>query len=97
MEQVNYVTDQTPLAMMTLGQLKEALELNKPTITVQEKEKKYVYGIRGIRELFHVSKVTAQKLKDGILRPSVMQLGRKITTDADMAISLYREATQKNK
>lgn len=51
--------------------------------------KNYVYGLRGIRDLFNVSHVTAQKYKDTFLKPAVMQRGRKIVVDADMAIELY--------
>ncbi len=50
---------------------------------------RYVYGLRGIRELFGVSHATAQKLKDGILKPAVRQYGRKIVVDADMAMELF--------
>lgn len=50
---------------------------------------RYVYGLRGIRELFNVSHATAQKLKDGILKPAVRQCGRKIVVDAGMAMELF--------
>ena len=51
--------------------------------------KQYVYGLKGIRELCHVSHTTAQKLKDGILKPAVRQCGRKIIVDAEMALDLF--------
>lgn len=52
--------------------------------------KRYVYGLRGIRDLFNVSHVTAQKYKDTILAPAVMQRGRKIVVDVDEALRLYK-------
>lgn len=55
------------------------------------KEKKFVYGLRGIKELFNVSHATAQRYKDGILKPAVRQNGRKIVVDVDMALELFRQ------
>ena len=55
-----------------------------------------VYGLKGIQDLFHVSHKTAQKYKDGILRPAVRQNGRKIITDADYAMELFSKAGDKN-
>lgn len=52
---------------------------------------RYVYGLRGIRELFGVSHATAQKYKDTFLAPAVYQRGRKIVVDANRAIGLFNE------
>ena len=60
------------------------------------KSGRHVYGLKGIEELFHVSHKTAQKYKDGILRPAVRQNGRKIITDADYAMELFSKAGDKN-
>ena len=54
-----------------------------------ESGKRYVYGIRGIRELFNVSHVTAQRYKQTWLQPAVTQRGRKIITDVDKAMELF--------
>lgn len=51
--------------------------------------KRYIYGLRGIRDLFNVSHATAQHYKDTFLAPAVMQRGRKIVVDADKAVELY--------
>lgn len=51
--------------------------------------KRYVYGIRGIQDLFNVSHVTAQKYKDGILRDAIYQSGRKIVVDVEKAMELF--------
>ena len=53
--------------------------------------KRYVYGLKGIQELFNVSHLTAQRYKDGILKEAVFQSGRKIVVDADKAIELFNE------
>ena len=53
--------------------------------------KRYIYGVAGIERAFGVSHRTAQKLKDGILKPAVKQRGRKIITDLDLALELFDE------
>lgn len=53
--------------------------------------KRYVYGLRGIRDLFNVSHPTAQKYKDTFLAPAIMQRGRKIIVDAAKAMELYKQ------
>ncbi|MDO5665569.1 MAG: DUF3853 family protein [Bacteroidia bacterium] len=52
--------------------------------------KRYVFGLKGIRELFNVSHVTAQKYKDGIIADAVAQQGAKIIVDADLAMELFK-------
>lgn len=58
---------------------------------LEEKGKHYIYGVAGIERAFGVSHKTAQKLKDGILKPAVKQRGRKIVTDLDLAMELFDE------
>lgn len=87
---------ETPVCMMTGA---EFIELQRMALKEQERiveqqaipttEKRYVYGLRGIRELFNVSHATAQKLKDGILAPAVKQYGRKIVVDEELALQLF--------
>lgn len=55
---------------------------------------RYVYGLRGIQDLFNVSHKTAQSYKDGILKPAIYQYGRKIVVDADKALELFRQAKE---
>ncbi len=64
-----------------------------PTNTPR-KPGRQVYGLKGIEDLFHVSHKTAQKYKDGILKPAVRQHGRKIITDADWALELFASANK---
>ena len=51
--------------------------------------RQYVYGLRGIQELFHVSHATAQKLKNGVLNDAVLQQGRILLVDVERAIELF--------
>ena len=60
-----------------------------PKSETPEPGKRYVYGLRGIQELFNVSHLTAQRYKDGIIKDAVYQSGRKIVVDADKAIELF--------
>ena len=86
------ITDNTPLAMMTVGQLKEVIRETKAAEEQQPaRTHQYVYGLQGIRQLFGVGLNTAQKYKDGILKDAVMQTGRKIIVDVDKAIELYQQ------
>lgn len=52
---------------------------------------RYVFGLRGIAELFGVTVPTAQEYKNTWLQPAVMQRGHKIITDANKAIELFNE------
>ena len=90
------VNDETPIAMLNVGQLRVALGINEtPSETSQpEKEQKqYVYGLAGIRQLFNVSHATAQRYKDTIINKAVMQQGRKIIVDKEEAVKLFKEYT----
>ncbi len=51
--------------------------------------KRYVYGIKGIEELFGCSHATAQHYKDTVIADAVTQNGRKIVVDADYAVELF--------
>lgn len=82
----------TKVIVMTPSELKELLAEARAEGNPQPpapKGKRYVYGLRGIRDLFNVSHTTAQKYKDSFLKPAVTQRGRKIIVDAEMAIELF--------
>ena len=85
------VTEQTPLSFLTVGQFLELLNTGKQNepVRIQESEKRYIYGLRGIRQLFNVSHATAQRYKDTIIKDAVLQQGRKIIIDADKAMELF--------
>ncbi|MCJ7821206.1 MAG: DUF3853 family protein [Bacteroidales bacterium] len=64
-------------------------QLIKPLPTITPQDKKYVYGITGIAELFGCSKTTANAIKQsGRIDKAIIQVGRKIAVDADLAMSL---------
>lgn len=84
------IKDDTPIAMLTVGQLREYFRINTPSVPELEKgEKKYVYGIRGIAELFNCSIPTANRIKkSGKIDVAITQIGRKIIVDAGLALEL---------
>lgn len=88
------VQDNTPLAMLTVEQFLELLYSKESHLKPVEKtsdytDKKYVYGLKGIRDTFKVSHATAQKYKDTILKEAIIQNGRKIIVDVDKALELF--------
>ena len=75
-----------------LGVNLDALKVqDAPKDATPEPGKRYVYGLKGIQELFNVSHLTAQRYKDGIIKDAVYQSGRKIVVDVDKAIELFNE------
>lgn len=92
------INDDTPVTFLTVGQLKEVLFgspgqiNNKPDPDTAPKPTKFVYGLRGIRQLFNCSHATAQRYKDTIIRDAVIQNGRKLMIDADLAIELFKNS-----
>lgn len=61
-------------------------------------EKKYVYGIAGICEIFGCSKPTAIRIKkSGRIDKAITQVGRKIVIDAELALQLAGAKTKPNK
>ena len=96
------VTDDTPIAMLTVGQLREVL-FPKALLDLIEKQqiideeripKRYVHGVVGIKQLFNCSYPTAHKLKETILKPAIEQQGRVIVVDVDHAMKLFAEHEQ---
>ncbi len=93
------ISKDTPLAMLTIGQLSSYLGLDGGRANAKEdvSVRSYVYGLRGIQELFNVSHSTAQIYKDGILRDVVYQSGRKIVVDVEKAIQLFNSSRPSEK
>ena len=85
--------------MLTVGQLQTVLGIDnshqEEAEATPSEPKRYVYGLVGIRKLFNVSHVTAQRYKDGILADAVHQNGRKIMVDVDKAIELFSKGRSK--
>lgn len=62
---------------------------NQDTPSQSNSEKKYVYGIDGIAEIFGCSLPTASRIKkSGRLNAAIRQIGRKIVVDVELALSL---------
>lgn len=56
------------------------------------KEKRLVYGIAGIAQLFNCSMTTANRIKaSGKINPAISQCGRMITVDAELALELMKK------
>lgn len=86
--------DNTIVASLTVGQLLSILKsfLGESEATEDAPaSKNYVYGLRGIQDLFQCSHTQAQRYKDGLLKPAVIQSGRKIMVDVDTAIKLFNQ------
>lgn len=87
---------------MTGEQLREfAAAIVEATVSTSKKseaecssDRRYVFGLRGIRELFNVSHATAQRYKNTFLAPAITQRGKKIMVDADKAMQLYQDHHQ---
>lgn len=86
-----HIDDNTPIAMLTVGQLREVL--NIPQSQKKENtEKKYVYGIGGIAKLIGCSMPTACRIKkSGKLDAAIKQIGRKIIVDAQLALDILSQ------
>ena len=63
---------------------------------VTTKQKNLVYGLEGLKTLFGCSTTTAWRIKNSEwIRPAISQVGRKIVVDADLALELANENTQR--
>ena len=63
---------------------------------VMSKQNNLVYGLEGIKTLFGCSTTTAWRIKNSEwIRPAISQVGRKIVVDADLALELANENTQR--
>jgi len=67
---------------------------NQKLIESTKPNKKYAYGMAGIGAIFNCSIATANRIKaSGKIDKAIIQIGRKIVVDIDMALEL---AAQKN-
>lgn len=91
---------------LTLDELLDAVEdrvrqtLEAPDATTPEgkEPKRYVYGLRGLQEIFGCSKTTASRLKaSGKIDEAITQVGSLIIIDADKALELAGRPTPRKK
>lgn len=88
------ISPDTPLVMLTVAQFEDLLcrhKSEKHETQSAPVTKRYVYGLKGICELFNCAHSTAQKLKDEVIMEAVSQHGRKIVVDAEHALRLFKE------
>ena len=95
------VSDPRLLGDISIGEFWELYEQRygvKPLSSEDNEQPKHgrlVYGLDGIRELFHCSHKQAQFYKDNVIKEAVKQNGRKIVVDADYALELFNERRKK--
>lgn len=80
---------------MTAGEFAEVLYSVMKRLSNNEEEKvtnkRLVYGIAGIAQLFNCSMTTANRIKaSGKIDKAISQTGRMITVDADLALQLMK-------
>lgn len=86
----NVINDSTPVAMLTVKDLRSIL-ITKQEVPEPKIGPAYVYGLKGIRDLFNVSHVTAHRYKETFLKPAITQNGRKILVDVEKAMELFSQ------
>ena len=81
------------LSQLTVADLKQLIEelQSKKSDEAVKPTGRLVYGLRGIQGLFNCSHKTAQYYKDHVINEAVIQNGRKIVVDADLALQLFKE------
>jgi hypothetical protein len=68
----------------------ELADLVTKTVRDALQQKRLVYGINGIAQLFGVSRTMANNIKrSGVINRAIKQRGRTIITDADLALELW--------
>ena len=86
-------------AMVTLQMtIEEYMEREAQKNQQQEpaKSRNYVYGLKGIEQLFNCSTTTAWRIKNSEwIKPAISQVGRKIVVDADLALELAHQNTKR--
>ena len=75
-------------------------QVNASTIMTTENvsARRYVYGLRGIAEIFGCSIPTANRIKkSGKIDRAIRQIGRKIIVDVDLALELAARKSGRRK
>ena len=87
------INPNTRIIDLTVGELMELLGQQQSVVVDNTpKEKRFVYGIAGIAQLFNCSMTTANRIKaSGKINKAISQCGRMITVDADLAWELMKK------
>lgn len=86
-----------PISELSVGEFIEIIQKKiflekEESKAIKEKEKKYVYGINGLANLLGCSKTHAMTIKKtGILDKAIIQNGRKIIIDSELALTLFNK------
>lgn len=86
------ITSDTRIIDLTVGQLMDLFaKAQAPATQAQLKEeKRLVYGISGIAQIFNCSMTTANRIKaSGRIDDAITQHGRIIVVDANKALQLF--------
>lgn len=86
------ITSDTRIIDLTVGQLMDLFaKAQAPATQAQPKEeKRFVYGIAGIAQIFNCSMTTANRIKaSGRINDAITQHGRIIVVDANKALQLF--------
>ncbi len=84
----------TRIIDLTLGELLDAVEERVKEVLAgktqpDNKNKRYVYGLKGLAKLFGCSKTTASRIKtSGKIDRAITQIGALLIIDADLALAL---------
>ncbi len=99
------INPDTRIIDLTLGDFLAAVEdrvkevlAGKPQ--ADEKKKRYVYGLKGLAQLFGCSKTTSSRIKtSGKIDRAITQVGALLIIEADLALELAgkQETTKPNK
>jgi hypothetical protein len=88
------INPETRIIDLTVGQLMDFLGKEQAVMidNTPNTEKRLVYGIAGIAQLFNCSMTTANRIKaSGKINKAITQFGRMITVDADLALELMKK------
>ena len=83
-----------PIWQMQGSELVELIQssISGISTTYEPTEKKYVYGISGIKKLLNCSESSAKRLKkSGVINEAIIQNGRKIIIDVEKALELLKK------
>ena len=93
---LTHVTEETPISFLTVKQLKEILgATSQPTQHVAKTQtgspEEYAFGYNGLKQLFRCSHTKAWELKKSVLKPAIIQHGRKFMIKKEEALRLVAE------
>lgn len=79
--EINY---DTPIVTLSVGELINIVRGAKPV----EPKKRFVYGYKGVQELFHCGQTKAWQLVNGKIKPACKKEGKTIIVDVEKALEL---------